>query len=119
MKKFLRIVLPVIFIVVAAVYFNSAVFSAWVSGGPPNEYPKAWAYRSFRHLFYGIGFVIFAITVHLSLKSDVKRQNVKCIIGLLIGMSIFATPHIAKFLDIDSCLDQGGRWDEAHHRCIK
>ena len=119
MKKYLRIVLPIILIVLAAIYFNSAFFSAWVSGGPPNDYPKAWAYRSFKHLFYGIGFIIFAATAILSLKSDTKRSKFKWIIGVLIGSSIFATPHIKKFLEIDSCLDQGGKWNETYYRCDK
>lgn len=119
MMKFLRIILPIIFIIVAAIYFNSAVFSAWVAGGPPNDYPEAWAYRSFRHLFYGIGFIVFAITIFLSLKPEAKRIKVKWTIGLLIGLCIFATPHISKFLEIDSCIDQGGKWNKKYHRCEK
>ena len=119
MKKILRVTLPIIFIIVAAIYFNSAVFSAWVSGGPPNDYPEAWAYRSFRHLFYGIGFIIFAITVFLSFKAEAKGSKIKLIIGLLIELSLFAIPHISKFLEVDSCLDQGGRWNVTYHRCEK
>jgi hypothetical protein len=61
------VLLPIIFLVVASLYFNRAVFSAEVSGGPQNAHPEAWAYRSFR-LFYGIGFIMFAVTIFLSLK---------------------------------------------------
>ena len=107
------------FIIFAAIYLNSAVFSAWVSGGPPTDYPEAWAYRSFRHLFYGFGFILFAITVFLSLKAEAKGSKVKLIIGFLIGLSVFAIPHISKFLEVDSCLDQGGKWNAIYHRCEK
>ncbi len=119
MTRFLRIVLPIIFLVVSAIYINSAVFSVWVVGGPPNYYPETWEYRSIRHFYYGIGFVIIALTIFLALKTNAKRIKAKCIIGSLVALFLFATPHIKKFIDIDSCLDQGGRWNEAHHKCEK
>lgn len=119
MKKLLRIGLPVVFLAIAGIYLSSAAYSVWVSGTPPNGYPEAWAYRSFRHLFYGIGFIIFATTAFISLKADAKRIKVTCIIGIIIALSLFSTPHMKKFLEIDGCLDQGGRWNEAYHRCEK
>ena len=119
MKKIIRIIIPLILLVVAVLYINSAFFSAWVSGGPPNDYPEAWAYRSLRHLFYSVGFIILAITTFLTLKPKAKKTKIKCIIGVLVALCLFTTPHIKKFLEIDDCLDQGGRWNEEFHRCEK
>ena len=119
MKKVLRILLPIIFLVVAATYLNSAAYSAWVSGGPPNEHPDAWAYRSFKHFFYGIGFVIFAATIFISLKPSIKGRKLRWGVGLFLMLFMFATPHFKKHLEIDSCLDQGEKWNEAYHRCEK
>jgi hypothetical protein len=117
MRKFLRITIPIALIIVSLIYINSAFYSSWVSGGPPNNYPEAWAYRSFRHFFYGIGFVVFAITFFLATKPIAKNIVAKCIIGSAVALSLFATPHIDKFIDIDSCLDRGGRWSEVYHKC--
>ncbi|HET6762432.1 MAG TPA: hypothetical protein VFH27_02140 [Longimicrobiaceae bacterium] len=36
---------------------------------------------------------------------------------LLAGAAITA-PRCARFLDVDSCLDNGGAWDYTHGRCV-
>lgn len=119
MKLFLRIILPIVFVAIAAIYINSAAYSAWVSGGPPNDYPEAWAFRAMRHFYYGIGFIILALTIFLILKANAKRIKTKSIIGFLIALILFSAPHLIKFIDIDYCLDQGGKWNYDHHRCEK
>jgi hypothetical protein len=119
MRKFLRIILPIMFLVVSAIYLNSAVFSAWVSGGPPNDYPEAWEYRSIRHFFYGVGFIFIALTIFIALKAKAKRIIIKCATGSLIALILFGWPHFKLFIDIDSCLDQGGRWNKEFHKCEK
>jgi hypothetical protein len=119
MKQLLRIILPIVFVVIAAIYLNSAIFSAWVSGGPPNDYPEAWAYRSMRHFYYGLGFIVIAVTIFLSLKANAKRIMTKCIIGSIVALALFFVPHLKKFIEIDSCLDHGGKWNYSYHRCDK
>ena len=119
MKKILRITIPIILIVVAIIYFNSAFFSAWISGGPPNDYPEAWAYRSFKHFYYGLGFIVFAITLFIALKPNAKRIKTECVIGLVLAFILFTTPQVKNFIKIDSCLDQGVRWNENYHKCEK
>jgi cell division protein FtsW (lipid II flippase) len=119
MKKYLRIILPIFLLAIACIYLYSAAYSAWAAYGPPSDYPDAWAFRSFRHFFYGIGFIIFAATVFISLKANAKRKKAKCIIGVILALCMFSTPHIKKFLEIDGCLDQGGRWNEDRHICEK
>ena len=111
--------MPIFFLLVSALYFNSAAGSAWVAGGPPTEYPKAWAYLAFRYSFYGIGFIIFAVTSFIALKPQAKRIKAKLIIGIFVAVCIFATPHIKKFVNIDACLDQSGRWSKATYSCEK
>jgi len=116
MKQFLRIILPIVFVAIAAIYLNSAVFSVWVSGGPPNDYPEAWAYRAMRHFYYGVGFIVIALTIFLALKTSAKRIKVKCVIGFVVALILFSAPHLKKFIEIDSCLDHGGRWNYSYHR---
>jgi len=119
MKKILRILIPIILIVVAIIYLNSAFFSAWVSGGPPNDFPEAWAYRSFSHFYYGFGFMVFAFTIFFTLKPNATRIKSKFVLGLVLAITLFAIPHIKNFMEVDSCLDQGGRWNEVYQRCEK
>ena len=104
---------------VSAIYLNSALFSAWVSGGPPNDFPRAWEYRSIRHFFYGLGFIFIAITILIALKAKAKRIIIKSITGSLIALSLFSYPHFKLFYDVDACLDQGGRWNKDFHKCEK
>lgn len=119
MDRLLRIILPIIFLAIAAIYLNSAAYSAWVSGGPPNEYPEAWAYRAMRHFYYGLGFIAIALTIFLALKANAPRIKLKCAIGFIIGIVLFSVPHLKKFIEIDSCLDHGGKWNYSNHRCEK
>ena len=119
MNKILRISILAILIIVALVYFNSSLFSAWVSGGPPTDYPQAYAFRAYRHFFYGIGFIVIAITFFLVSKPKASQMKLKLFIGLTIALAIFSTPHIKKFFQVDACLESGGRWNEQYHRCDK
>ena len=119
MNKLIRIPILAMLIIAALVYFNSSIFSAWVSGGPPAEYPIAYAFRAYRHFFYGIGFIIFAITFFLISKPNASRIKLKLFIGISFALVIFAAPHTKKFFQIDACLDSGGKWNEKYHRCEK
>ncbi|VTR63908.1 conserved hypothetical protein [Desulfosarcina cetonica] len=70
-----------------------------------------------RHFYYGIGFIAIALTVFLALKDNAKRIKVKCVIGFIVALILFSVPHLKKFIEIDSCLDHGGEWNNSYHRC--
>ncbi len=114
-----RIIIFIALLLVALLYLNSSFYSAWVSGGPPNDYPEAWAFRSFMHFFYCIGFLFSAITFFLVSKPNRTRMKLKLFIGLALTLIMFLTPSIKKNIEIDSCLDNGGKWNGKYHKCEK
>ena len=103
-------------IIMAALYLNSSIHSAWVSGGSANEYPEAWAHRAFMHVcfsgaFLFLGVAIFRIAGSFPRVGSLSRGF--ALVALLLGV----TPYARAFLDQDRCLDAGGRWNHAEYRC--
>jgi hypothetical protein len=59
--------LPIIFLVDASIYFNSAIFSAGISGGPQMLIQRH-GRIDLSDFVYGIGFLMFAVTIFLFFK---------------------------------------------------
>lgn len=101
---------------VALVYLNSAIYRAWLAGGPPNSNPEGWLFSSINYLFAAVAFVIggiaaFRLIGHLpSLhKSSVILFGIAALVGII--------PVAREFIAVDICLDAGGRWSKPELRC--
>ena len=97
---------------------NSALFCAWVSGGPPNKYPKAWLQYSYIYFGYSgalisLGFLAFAA---LREKFNWKR-SVAFYLCVPTIIYCLAAPKVREYILIDKCLDSGGRWDKQSFTC--
>ena len=103
-------------IVGAALYLNGAIFSAWVSGGPPNDYPEAWAHRALLNLCFSIAVLLGGIVAFRVIGSFPKIGVLTAVLGIL-ALTFLAIPYGRAFLDSDRCLDSGGRWNELYYRC--
>lgn len=102
------------------VCLNSAAFSAWVSGGPPTDYPRAWAQRALVHLGYGISSIATGCFLFVALRPgyNFRKSTMKWLWLILVGVSL-GYPKVREFMLIDKCLDAGGRWDKTHFECTK
>ena len=103
-------------IIMAGLYLNSSIYSAWVSGGPPNEHPEAWAYRAFMHLCFSGAFLLLGVAIFRIAGSYPRVGSVSIVLGLA-ALLIAGTPYVRAFLDSDACLDGGGRWNYEEYRC--
>lgn len=103
-------------LIIAALYLNSSFYSAWVSGGPPNDYPEAWAHRGLMHLCFSGACVLGAIVLFRVIGSYPRIGGVTVTL-VVVGLLLSSIPYIRAFLDSDSCLDSGGRWNDAEYRC--
>ena len=103
-------------IVVAAFYLNSAAYSAWVSGGPPNNYPDAWAQRALIQLCFSIAVLLGGIVAFRLISSFPKIGRISLVLGSL-ALIVVGIPYGREFLDSDRCLDSGGRWNGPSYRC--
>lgn len=105
-----------VFVCTALLYLNSAVYSGWISGGPPNPYPIGWSRRALGHLcfsaaalFIGIGLFRFILTF--------PKVGRGALALLVIGLILIAVPYIGRFALADRCLDQGGSWSNQTIQC--
>jgi len=105
-------------IVIAALYLNSSIYSAWISGGPPNNYPEAWAHRALMHLCFSAAFLFVGIAVFRIAGSYPHISGISLAFGVA-ALLIASIPYARSFLDSDACLDSGGRWDYGKYRCEK
>ncbi len=101
---------------VAVLYLNSALFSAWVSGGPPTPVPLAWRNSAFTHLCYSAAALLIAFAFFRGIRA-VPRLDRIALVLLILGMGAVAAPHVREFFLVDRCLDAGGRWNAARFIC--
>lgn len=95
---------------------NGAAFSAWMSGGPPNPYPDGWVMRSQAQLAWSTAIALGGIASFRMLREfpTVRRLT----LALLGASAVLAVlPTAVEFLEIDRCLDSGGRWSYEGLRC--
>lgn len=95
---------------VAALLLNGALFSAWMSGGPPNPYPQGWALRSLAFLVWSLAAATGAAALFYAIRraSNLGRT---LLIVCAICAALAAAPFLAREVLIDKCLDGGGRWN--------
>lgn len=103
-------------IVAAAVYLNSAAFSAWVAGGPPNPYPEAWGQRALVHLCMA-GTILLAGIAVFRVVGSFPSLGRTTILLFILALLIFGVPYVREFLQSDACLDSGGRWNSGTYQC--
>jgi hypothetical protein len=105
-------------LLVAAIYLNSALFSVWVAGGPPTPYPEAWAHRALVHACTAGALVLAGIAAFRGIGAFPRIGSIPLLLGLA-ALAVLAFPRFREFLLIDSCLDSGGRWEEAAFQCVR
>lgn len=95
---------------------NGAAFSAWMSGGPPNQYPDGWAMRSQAQLAWSIAVAIGGFAAFRMLREfPTVRRLTLVLLGAAAVLAVL--PTVIQFLQIDHCLDSGGRWNYQGLQC--
>jgi hypothetical protein len=77
MSNFLRWIILILFLAGALLYLNSAMFSAWVSGGPPTEYPEAYLQQAVRHFYYFVALASTGIWLSSPCERDLNSKSQK------------------------------------------
>lgn len=116
LKTVLRWAVLVTALVLAAFFLNSAFFSAWNAGGPPNEYREAWAHHSLVCLAYSGAFLLGGLGLFGIIKRFPRPRFVPVALVVLAG-GLALVPHGRALLAQDACLDAGGRWLQSDYRC--
>lgn len=102
-------------------YLNSALYSAWMSGTPAGitgSNSLGWTRRSYAHVSFGLSAVFFGLGFFRLIRR-LPAVGHLTVVFLVTGVLFFAAPYIVRFLLIDMCLDQGGRWNYQSILCEK
>jgi hypothetical protein len=99
------------------VLLNSAIFRAWVAGGPPNDNPEGWLFSAGNVLVWSLASLLFGIGFFVLLR---PRQTISKVAATLIGISLLLAvfPVAREFVAQDACLDSGGQWSKSELRCV-
>ena len=95
---------------------NSAIFRAWVAGGPPNDNPTGWVFSAWNYTAWSGAAFLAGLGSFLLLRLPrPTRLGVAC---MAVAAVLAAVPWFREFVATDICLDSGGRWSGPELRCI-
>lgn len=98
------------FIVFGLFYLNSTFFNLWLASGPPTDVPNAWLHRALVHFGFSLALFATAIFGYKSLNKGFSFKKSKALyIWLVIVLLSIVVPPIKKSIQIDRCLDTGGK----------
>lgn len=100
----------------ALAMLNGALFSAWMSDGPPNPYQEGWALRAQAQYLWAAASALGAIGAFIVVRRYPAISARTWLILVAAGM-LAAAPVIMREVLIDQCLDNGGRWNYAGLQC--
>ena len=115
-RRLLQWLVLVVFIIVALLYLQSSIYSAWVSGGPPILYPPGWSRRSIGDLCFAMAALSFGLGVFKGIQTFPRATN-RAAVFIVLGALLALGPYIGRFATIDSCLDRGGSWNREILQC--
>jgi hypothetical protein len=115
-RQFIRWLALGVFIVLALLYLNSSIYSAWVSGGPPNPYPLGWARRALGDLGFSLAALCFGIGLFKGIRTFPRSTRVSATFIVLAAILAMST-YIGRFELMDKCLDRGGSWNRETIQC--
>lgn len=114
----IRWILLVTMIFFALFHLNGSFFSYWAAGGPPTDFPNVWRHQGLVRFGYSIAsFCVGMIFFKTFKKGFSFRKNKMIFVWFTIFIMSLSWPPIKQFIDIDSCLDNGGQWSEEYYEC--
>ncbi len=114
--RLIRWLVLLAFIIVAFLYLYSSIYSAWVSGGPPNLYPLGWYRRATGHLCFALAALFFGVGLFKGINTFPRATNGSAAF-IVLGALLVISPYIGRFVLIDKCLDRGGSWNSETIQC--
>ena len=104
------------FVALGLLYLNAALFSAWMSGGPPNPYPLGWQRLAVGQLGLTVASFVLAIASYKLVVSLPKWRRVP-LVFTLAGLALAAAPYAGRLLLEHQCLQIGGAWSNVTLEC--
>ena len=116
LRRLIRWLVLIAFIIVALLYLNSAVYSAWVSGGAPDPYPLGSSRRAIGLLCFALASVSFGLGLFEGIKTF-PRATKGSAVFIMLGALLVLGPYMGRFAIIDKCQDRGASWNNETLQC--
>jgi len=108
-QRIISWVVSIGFIALGLLYLNAALFSAWMSAGPPNPHPAGWGRLALGQLGTSLPSFILAVGSYKLVASLPAWRRLPLAL-VLTGLFLSLAPYIGRFVLQDQCLDRGGSW---------
>ena len=115
-RQIVRWLVLITFIILALFYLNSAIYSAWLSAGPPNPYPSGWTRRAIGHLCFALAALCFGAGLFHGIRTFPRSTRGSAAL-IVLGAILVIGPYMGRFVLIDKCLDRGGSWNRETIQC--
>lgn len=86
---------------------NSALYRAWLAGGPPTDNSQGWLFSSWSNLSWSAAAAFAGIGLFLLLRQPPRIRPAIVLLGL--ALVLVTLPWLRELLASDACLDAGGR----------
>lgn len=87
-----------------------------MSGGPPTPFPQGWASRAHAQLAYAGAIALGGIGAFRAIREAPSLSRITILL-LVACLLLGVWPSASEFVQIDRCLDSGGRWNYAGLQC--
>ncbi|WP_155247353.1 hypothetical protein [Teredinibacter turnerae] len=114
-ERVIRVLVSSAIVLAGLFLLNHAVFSFWVSSGPPNEYPDYWYQQGIIWWWRATALLMCGILCQFRFATLKASKVVKAVIVISVMGLLY--PYIREFILVDICLDNGGSWSKEHFRC--
>jgi hypothetical protein len=104
------------FIVLALLYLNSSIYSAWISGGPPNPYPLGWSRRALGYLGFSLAALCFGTGLFKGIRTF-PRATKGSAVFIMLSAILAMSPYAGRFMLEHKCLERGGSWNRETIQC--
>jgi len=97
------------FLALGLLYLNAALFSAWMSGGPPNPYPHGWGRLATGQLSTSVASFVLAVASYklvISLPAWRRAPIVLIVFALFLAIA----PYVDRAVLHEQCASQKGEW---------
>jgi len=105
-----------VFIMLSLFCLKSSIYTAWISGGPPNLYPLGLSRQALGQFGFALAALCFGVGLFKGIRTFPRSTNGSAafiVLGAIFAMS----PYIGHFVLMDKCLDRGESWNRKIVQC--